>query len=118
GQIAALYDALLAINPSPVVELNRAVAVAMRDGPAPGLRLIDAILDRGDLGNYHLAHAARADLLRRLGRREEARQAYERALALAQQAPERRVLLMPPAARRPRPQGPPAKGIGGQAADT
>jgi RNA polymerase sigma-70 factor (ECF subfamily) len=93
-QIAALYDALLAINPSPVVELNRAVAVAMQDGPAAGLALIDAILDRGDLGDYHLAHAARADLLRRLGRREESRQAYERALALAQQAPERRFLLM------------------------
>jgi RNA polymerase sigma-70 factor (ECF subfamily) len=92
-QIAALYDALLAINPSPVVELNRAVAVAMRDGPAAGLALIDAILRCGDLGDYHLAHAARADLLRRLGRREEARQAYERALALAQQEPERRFLL-------------------------
>jgi RNA polymerase sigma-70 factor (ECF subfamily) len=93
-QIAALYDALLAINPSPVVELNHAVAVAMRDGSAAGLRLIDAILDRGDLGDYHLAHAARADLLRRLGRRQESRQAYERALALARQAPERRFLLM------------------------
>ena len=93
-QIAALYDALFAINPSPVVELNRAVAVAMRDGPAAGLGLIDAILDRGDLADYHLAHAARADLLRRLGRREEARQAYERALALAQQEPERRFLRM------------------------
>ncbi len=93
-QIAALYDALLAMIPSPVVELNRAVAVAMRDGPAAGLGLIDAILGRGDLGDYHLAHAARADLLRRLGRREEARQAYERALALAQQAPERRFLQM------------------------
>jgi RNA polymerase sigma-70 factor, ECF subfamily len=93
-QIAALYDALLAISPSPVVELNRAVAVAMRDGPAAGLGLVDAILDRGDLGDYHLAHAARADLLRRLGRRGEARQAYERALALAQQEPERRFLRM------------------------
>jgi RNA polymerase sigma-70 factor (ECF subfamily) len=93
-QIAALYDALLAINPSPVVELNRAVAVAMRDGPAAGLGLIDAILHRGELGDYHLAHAARADLLRRLGRREESRQAYKRALALARQAPERRFLLM------------------------
>jgi RNA polymerase sigma-70 factor (ECF subfamily) len=93
-QIAALYDALLTINPSPVVELNRAVAVAMRDGPAAGLGLIDAILRRGDLGDYHLAHAARADLLRRLGRREESRQAYERALALARQAPERRFLRM------------------------
>ncbi len=93
-QIAALYDALLALNPSPVVELNRAVAVAMRDGPAAGLALIDAVLDRGDLGGYHLAHAARADLLWRLGRREEARGAYERALALARQAPERRFLRM------------------------
>jgi RNA polymerase sigma-70 factor (ECF subfamily) len=93
-QIAALYDALLAINPSPVVGLNRAVAVAMRDGPAAGLALIDAILERGDLGDYHLAHAARADLLRRLDRRQESRQAYERALALARQAPERRFLLM------------------------
>jgi RNA polymerase sigma-70 factor (ECF subfamily) len=93
-QIAALYDALLAISPSPVVELNRAVAVAMRDGPAAGLQVIDAILNRGDLGDYHLAHAARADLLRRLGRREECRQAYERALALARQAPERRFLRM------------------------
>jgi RNA polymerase sigma-70 factor (ECF subfamily) len=93
-QIAALYDALLTLNPSPVVELNRAVAVAMGDGPAAGLTLIDAILQRGDLGDYHLAHAARADLLRRLGRRQESRQAYERALALAQQAPERRFLLM------------------------
>jgi RNA polymerase sigma-70 factor (ECF subfamily) len=93
-QIAALYDALLTINPSPVVELNRAVAVAMRDGPAAGLTLIDAILHRGDLADYHLAHAARADLLRRLGRREESGQAYERALALAQQAPERRFLQM------------------------
>jgi RNA polymerase sigma-70 factor (ECF subfamily) len=93
-QVTALYDALLAINPSPVVELNRAVAVALRDGPAAGLTLIDAILHRGDLGDYHLAHAARADLLRRLGRRQESRQAYERALALARQAPERRFLLM------------------------
>jgi RNA polymerase sigma-70 factor (ECF subfamily) len=93
-QIAALYDALLAINPSPVVELNRAVAVAMRDGPAAGLGLIDTILERGDLRDYHLAHAARADLLRRLGRGEEARKAYERALALAQQEPERRFLQM------------------------
>jgi RNA polymerase sigma-70 factor (ECF subfamily) len=93
-QIVALYDTLLALSPSPVVELNRAVALAMRDGPAAGLAHIEVILDRGDLGDYHLAHAARADLLRRLGRREEARQAYERALALARQAPERRFLLM------------------------
>ena len=81
-------------RPSPVVELNRAVAVAMRDGPSAGLALIDAILDRSDLVAYHLAHAARADLLRRLGRREESRRAYERALALAKQAPERRFLRM------------------------
>ena len=78
--------------PSPVVELNRAVAVAMRDGPAAGLALIDAILARGDLADYHLAHAARADLCRRLGRTAEARASYERALELAQQEPERRFL--------------------------
>jgi RNA polymerase sigma-70 factor, ECF subfamily len=92
-QIAALYDALRAIHPSPVIELNRAVAVAMRDGPAAGLALIDALLARGELDTYHLAHAARADLLRRLGHRDDARTAYERALALAQQEPERRFLL-------------------------
>jgi RNA polymerase sigma-70 factor (ECF subfamily) len=79
-------------DPSPVVELNRAVAVAMRDGPLAGLALIDAILGRGDLGTYHLAHAARADLCRRLGRTAEARASYERALALTQQEPERRFL--------------------------
>src|SRR4029079_18864661 len=83
-QIVALYDRLFSLNPSPVVELNRAVAVAMRDGPEAGLSLIDAILGRGELGNYHLAHAARADLLRRLGRRDEAKAAYERSLELAQ----------------------------------
>jgi len=92
-QIASLYDALLNINPSPVVELNRAVAVAMADGPADGLDLIDVILNRGDLAAYHLAHAARADLLRRLGRKDDARSAYEQALSLAQQEPERRFLL-------------------------
>ncbi|MEW4570296.1 RNA polymerase sigma factor [Tautonia sp. JC769] len=91
-QIAALYDVLLAIHPSPVVALNRAVAVAMRDGPDVGLGLIDAILEGGDLASYHLAHAARADLLRRLGRRAEAIAAYHRALDLAQQGPERRFL--------------------------
>ncbi|WP_152054309.1 RNA polymerase sigma factor [Tautonia marina] len=91
-QIAALYDLLLAIHPSPVVALNRAVAVAFRDGPDVGLGLIDAILERGNLASYHLAHAARADLLRRLGRRDEARSAYDRALDLAQQGPERRFL--------------------------
>lgn len=89
-QIVGLYDVLLRVEPSPVVELNRAVAVAMRDGPAAGLELIDAILTRGDLRDYHLAHAARADLLRRLGRREEARQAYERTLESVSQEPERR----------------------------
>ena len=78
--------------PSPVVEINRAVAVAMRDGPAAGLALIDAILARGDLADYHLAHAARAELCRRLGRTAEARASYQRALALAQQEPERRFL--------------------------
>jgi RNA polymerase sigma-70 factor (ECF subfamily) len=91
-QIVGLYDLLLRVDPSPVVELNRAVAVAMRDGPEAGLALIDAILARGDLADYHLAHAARADLCRRLGRREEARNSYERALSLTQQEPERRFL--------------------------
>jgi RNA polymerase sigma-70 factor (ECF subfamily) len=75
-----------------VVELNRAVAVAMRDGPEAGLAVIDAILDRGDLDDYHLAHAARADLCRRLGRISQARASYERAIALARQAPERQFL--------------------------
>ena len=92
GQIVGLYDLLLRAAPSPVVELNRAVAVAMRDGPAVGLSLIEVILARGDLENYHLAHAARADLCRRLGRRADARASYERALNLAQQGPERRFL--------------------------
>ncbi|CAA9575477.1 MAG: RNA polymerase ECF-type sigma factor [uncultured Thermomicrobiales bacterium] len=92
AQIVGLYDVLARIAPSPVVALNRAVAVAMRDGPAAGLTLIDAILDGGDLADYHLAHSARADLLRRLRRTAEARVAYERALALTQQEPERRFL--------------------------
>ncbi len=92
AQIVALYELLARTDPSPVVELNRAVAVAMRDGPLAGLVLIDAILERGDLGTYHLAHAARADLCRRLGRTAEARASYERALALTQQEPERRFL--------------------------
>jgi RNA polymerase sigma-70 factor (ECF subfamily) len=91
-QIVALYDVLHRANPSPVVELNRAVAVAMRDGPADGLALIDGILDRGDLQDYHLAHAARADLLRRLGRTQEARRAYQRTLQLVSQEPERRFI--------------------------
>jgi RNA polymerase sigma-70 factor, ECF subfamily len=92
GQIVALYDVLLGSAPSPVVELNRAVAIAMRDGCESGLALIDAILERGELSQYHLAHAARADLCRRLGRTKDARVAYERSLALAQQEPERRFL--------------------------
>jgi RNA polymerase sigma-70 factor (ECF subfamily) len=92
GRIVGLYDLLVRVDPSPVVELNRAVAVAMRDGPAPGLALIDALLARGELADYHLAHAARADLCRRLGREAEARAAYQRALALVRQAPERQFL--------------------------
>jgi RNA polymerase sigma-70 factor, ECF subfamily len=92
AQIVGLYDVLIQADPSPVVELNRAVAVAMRDGPLAGLELIDAILARGELGNYHLAHAARADLCRRLGRTAEARASYERALGLTKQEPERRFL--------------------------
>ena len=92
AQIVGLYDVLAQADPSPVVELNRAVAVAMRDGPLAGLALIDAILARGDLADYHLAHAARADLCRRLGRTAEARASYERALGLTQQEPERRFL--------------------------
>jgi RNA polymerase sigma-70 factor (ECF subfamily) len=92
AQIVGLYDVLLRVDSSTVVELNRAVAVAMRDGPLAGLQLIEAILDRGELTAYHLAHSARAELCRRLGRTEEARQAYERALSLARQKPERRFL--------------------------
>lgn len=92
AQISALYDLLLQIEASPVVELNRAVAVAMRDGPEAGLALIDAILERGDLRDYYLAHSARAELCRRLNRPDEARAAFERALSLTQQAPERRFL--------------------------
>jgi RNA polymerase sigma-70 factor (ECF subfamily) len=92
AQIVALYEVLLRAAPSPVVALNRAVAVAMRDGPQAGLELIDAILARGELADYHLAHAARADLCRRLGRTAEARESYQRALALTRQEPERRFL--------------------------
>ena len=92
AQIVGLYDVLARADPSPVVELNRAVAVAMRDGALAGLALIDAILARGDLGDYHLAHSARADLCRRLGRTAEARASYERALGLTRQEPERRFL--------------------------
>jgi RNA polymerase sigma-70 factor (ECF subfamily) len=91
-QIVGLYDVLLGVAASPVVELNRAVAVAMRDGPAAGLALVDAILARGDLAEYHLAHSAQADLCRRLGKRAEARTAYARAVALTLQGPERRFL--------------------------
>jgi RNA polymerase sigma-70 factor (ECF subfamily) len=92
GQIVGLYDLLAQAAQSPVIELNRAVAVAMRDGPAAGLALIDALLASGDLAGYHLAHAARADLCRRLGRTADARASYERALSLTQQEPERRFL--------------------------
>jgi RNA polymerase sigma-70 factor (ECF subfamily) len=92
NEIVGLYDALLRADPSPVIELNRAVAVAMRDGAAVGLALVDAILARGDLRDYHLAHAARADFCRRLGKTAEARASYERAIALARQEPERRFL--------------------------
>jgi len=91
-EIVGLYDLLLRAEPSPVVELNRAVAVAMRDGPAAGLELVDAILARGDLQDYRLAHAARADLCRRLGEIVQARASYERAIALTRQGPERRFL--------------------------
>jgi RNA polymerase sigma-70 factor (ECF subfamily) len=91
-QIVGLYDVLLRVVPSPVVELNRAVAVAMRDGPAAGLELVDAILARGQLADYHLAHATRADLCRRLGRNDDARSSYQLALSNARQEPERRFL--------------------------
>lgn len=91
-QIIGLYDLLMRAVPSPVIELNRAVAVAMRDGPEAGLVLVDEILARGELADYHLSHATRADLCRRLGRTEEAETSYERALALAGQEPERRYL--------------------------
>lgn len=92
AQIVALYDLLLRAEPSPIIELNRAVAVAMRDGPAKGLELVDALLQRGELAQYHLAHATRADFCRRLGMNADARVSYERALALAKQEPERRFL--------------------------
>ncbi|QTN44790.1 RNA polymerase sigma factor [Ectopseudomonas mendocina] len=91
-QIVGLYDELLRLNPSPVIELNRAVALAMRDGEQAGLLEIDRLLAAGELDGYHLAHAARADLLRRLGRREQAIAAYRQALALAQQGPDRQFL--------------------------
>jgi RNA polymerase sigma-70 factor (ECF subfamily) len=92
AEIAGLYDVLWRLDPSPVIELNRAVAIAMRDGPAAGLALVDAILDRGELRDYRLAHAARADLCRRLGKTAAARAAYQKALALTKQEPERRFL--------------------------
>ena len=91
-QIVALYDRLLRIQPSPVVQLNRAVAIAMCDGPEAGLRQIDAVLEQGELTNYYLAHSARADMCRRLGRTTEARASYEKALTLTQQEPERQFL--------------------------
>jgi RNA polymerase sigma-70 factor (ECF subfamily) len=92
AEIVGLYNLLMRAAPSPIIELNRAVAVAMRDGPVAGLTLVDAILSRGDLSDYRLAHAARADLCRRLGRTAEARESYTRALKLTHQEPERRFL--------------------------
>ena len=92
AQIVGLYDVLLRLDPSPVAELNRAAAIAMRDGPAAGLALIDALLARGELAGYHLAHGARAELCRRLGHIDDARAAYGRALSLARQLPERQFL--------------------------
>jgi RNA polymerase sigma-70 factor, ECF subfamily len=94
GRIVRFYDLLLEASPTPIVALNRAVAVAMDEGPEAGLALVDALLAAGELAEYHLAHAARADLCRRLGRSEQARLAYERALELATQEPERRFLEM------------------------
>ena len=91
-QIVGLYDELLRLTPSPVIELNRAVALAMRDGEQAGLVEIDRLLATGELDGYHLAHAARADLLRRLGQREQAIVAYRQALALAQQGADRQFL--------------------------
>ena len=92
SEVVALYDLLLGVSPSPIVELNRAVAIAMRDGPSSGLAIIDQILERGALADYQFAHSARGELLRRLGRNDEAAAAYGRALALAAQAPEQRFL--------------------------
>jgi RNA polymerase sigma-70 factor (ECF subfamily) len=92
AQIIEYYDLLLKLSSSPVIELNRAVALAMRDGPAGGLVLVDDILARGELADYHLAHSTRAELCRQLGRTAEARASYRRALELAQQEPERRFL--------------------------
>lgn len=92
AQIVALYDLLVRAEPSPIIELNRAVAVAMRDGPTKGLELVDTLLENGELAQYHLAHATRADFCRRLGRNAEARASYQRALAFAKQEPEQRFL--------------------------
>ena len=92
AQIVGLYDVLLRVDPSPVVELNRAAAIAMRDGPARGLVLVDGILARGELHDYRYAHSARADLCRRLGRTREAADSYRRALVLTSHQPERRFL--------------------------
>jgi RNA polymerase sigma-70 factor (ECF subfamily) len=92
GEIVGLYDVLWRMDPSPVIELNRAVAVAMRAGPAAGLELVERILARGDLEDYRFAHAARAELARRLGRIADARESFERALALTRQEPERRLI--------------------------
>jgi RNA polymerase sigma-70 factor (ECF subfamily) len=91
-QVVSLYSVLLQLEPSPVIELNRAVAVAMRDGPQAGLQLVDAILNRGELKDYHLSHATRGELLRRAGQQQEAIAAFEQALALAKQLPEQRML--------------------------
>jgi RNA polymerase sigma-70 factor (ECF subfamily) len=116
AEIVGLYDALLRLSPTPVVALNRAVAVAMCDGPAAGLQLVDELLAGEGLRDYHLAQAARADLLRRLGRREEAAVAYREALALARLEPERRFLARrlaevgDPSASRPAPGGSPGSG--------
>jgi RNA polymerase sigma-70 factor (ECF subfamily) len=92
AQIVGLYTIMVRINPSPVIELNLAVAVAMHNGPEAGLRQIDAILERGELNNYHLAYTARAELCRKSGRASEAKTSWERALSLAQQDPERRFI--------------------------
>jgi RNA polymerase sigma-70 factor (ECF subfamily) len=92
SQIVGLYDVLFRLDPSPIVELNRAAAVAMRDGPAAGLKLIDGLIGRGELADYQFAHSARAELCRRLGRTDEARASYRRALELTRQEPERRFL--------------------------
>jgi RNA polymerase sigma-70 factor (ECF subfamily) len=92
SKIVDLYGALYKLAPSPVIELNRAAAIAMRDGPAAGLPLIDSLIERGELSGYHLAHSARADLCRRLGRYADSRKAYETALSLTRQGPERRFI--------------------------